>query len=111
MFRGLLVLLALVGLGAGDAQAQEVPEFDVPGHCEKQAETLGNSAFMKKSCLQQEQQSYDTLKADWPGLSSQIKKTCIAQAKSFLPSYFMLNACVQQEVASQKEVDAFQFKK
>lgn len=47
-----------VGLATG-ASAQDIPDFDVDRHCREQAKMFGDSAFLQKSCLEQEQQAYD----------------------------------------------------
>lgn len=105
------VAMIVLLLGAAEARAQEIPTFDVEKHCRSQSKLFGNSNFMLSACYSQEQEAYDSVKADWDTLDGKIKKNCIAQAKAVLPSYFMLQACVEQEVAAQEDVKNFKFRR
>ncbi|MCV0371114.1 hypothetical protein [Filomicrobium sp.] len=103
-----LIFLAASSVGAS---AQQIPDFDVEKQCAEQAALVSGGNFMRNACLQQEQRSYDSLKADWATLAPSIKSHCIEMARTVVPTYFMLNACVRQEIKAAQEADRFQFKK
>jgi hypothetical protein len=75
------------------------------------AAMIGDSNFMRKACLDQEQNAYDQVKSDLASLDPGSKRRCREIARIAAPSYFMLNACVAQEVSAREAVKDFKFRK
>lgn len=94
-------------------QSNAPPELDVEAHCSVIASMTGTSSeFMRQTCYQQEQQSYDHLKGEWPTISESIKSYCENMDKSLGPaSYFILDTCVDQEVQSASQNRGFRLKR
>ena len=61
--------------------------------------------------MQQEQESYDSLKQKWPTISSQSREWCDEVARSGgTGSYMILAGCIEQETESQRQNDTTEFK-
>lgn len=106
------VYLALaITLASVQASANDLPDIDAVALCRKQAQSVGQGDWLVKACLDQEQSSYDSLKAQWPGLDAKVRGLCTRQARSVNLGYWMILACVDQELASKRAVDEFKFRK
>lgn len=87
---------------AGQAQASELPRFDVEAHCKKVASFGGSySATLDESCFSMEQGAYDGLKPEWSGLPTNVRRHCEKVAAfGGDGSYSLLESCVRMEVES-----------
>jgi hypothetical protein len=88
-----------------------LPDYDPEKFCKKQSATVGGGNFLLKACLEQEQEAYDQIKAQWASLDKKTTQQCRQMANLIGGSYFMLHACIEQELASAEEVGKFKFKK
>lgn len=107
-----MAALAIV-LGAGVAQAQEIPRYDPVGYCNRVAEVNNWSADMTAVCLRDQQRTYDKLKPVWSEISEMVRENCDRVAKSRgggRGSYSMLENCVDAEFFSKKKSDNKGFK-
>lgn len=105
---------ALVCVLTTGAFAQEIPEFNVERHCKSMAAMGGTgSNFMLKACYEQEQSTYDAVKAEWQNVDGKTRRHCIGMARAIgTPSYFMLHACVQQELSAKESTkDGFKLRR
>ncbi|MGM0535528.1 MAG: hypothetical protein ACQER5_05575 [Pseudomonadota bacterium] len=91
------------------ASAQAMPRFDVEAHCEEVSQTVGGSHQIYNSCIQMEQRSYNSLKADWSGVSSQIRNHCHEVAETVGGSYQIMESCVQMEQDAAGNRESFSF--
>lgn len=105
--------LAVAGLSvvalASTAQAQEVPRFDVEGYCEEVAEFGGGSHSIYSGCIDMEQQAYNRLKSDWPGLSTRIRNYCTEIGTFGGESYSTMQGCVDMETQAASGQSEFSF--
>jgi len=94
-----IVLIATL-LSTTFASADEaLPRYDVAALCTAASGALGNSAFARSACQDQEQESYDRLKQRWAGLPDEVRTTCQKVSSWTGPgSYFVLGACVDVEL-------------
>ncbi len=51
------------------------------------------------------------MKAQWPGLDSRVKSQCARQSRMIGQDYWMLQACVEQEVEAKQSVEQFKLKR
>lgn len=93
------ISIALLLMAAPAAAQDAVPRYDVDALCTAAAGTLGNSAFAKSACYEQEQSSYDGLKARWDAVPAEVKTTCQKIAAwTGSGSYIVLGGCVDLEL-------------
>lgn len=93
------ILTALLLWAAPAAADDAVPRYDVDALCAAAAGTLGNSAFAKSACYEQEQNSYDGLKARWAAVPAEVRTTCQKIAAwTGSGSYIVLGGCVDIEL-------------
>jgi len=99
-------------LCASAAHAQSLPRFDVDAQCRKIANFGGSySEMMMSGCLDNEQSSYDALKAAWGDLPEAMRKQCVKIATFGGPgSYMMLKGCVDNELAAARSNASRSFK-
>lgn len=102
---------AAVCLIASAAFAQDLPDLDPVKMCRKQAAAIEQGDWLVKACLDQEQEAYDTLKEQWPGLDTKTRQLCVKQARVISSGYWMIQACVAQELQAREELKNFEFKK
>lgn len=88
-----------------------LPHFDPAAYCKRVSEMVGQSAWMTKACLDQEQAAYDDLKPIWAGLPDPMKQTCQRQATIIGRSYWFLKACVDQERTASKQLEGYKFRR
>lgn len=103
-------LFALM-IGSGPAFAQSMPEIDPVAMCKRMVSTVGQSAWLMKACLDQEQQAYDLLKLRWESIDPKARAVCIRQVRTISQGYWLLQACIEQETDAQQAVDKFKFKR
>lgn len=95
----MLPFACLTFAAAAAAADDPLPRFDVAALCEAAAGTLGNSTFARTACVEQEQQSYDGLKARWAALPPEVRTTCQKIAAwTGSGSYIVLGGCVDVEL-------------
>jgi hypothetical protein len=114
MLKRTCTALAAMAAAIGGAVAQSstaMPEFDPVSLCKKQASAIGQGDWLIKACLDQEQEAYDALKAQWPTLDVRVKSQCARQSRMIGHGYWLLQACVEQEVEAKQSVEQFKFKK
>jgi hypothetical protein len=93
------ILIACLMFAASARADEGLPRYDVAALCTAASGALGNSAFAKSACQEQEQESYDRLKARWAGLPDEVRTTCQKiSAWTGSGSYFVLGACVDVEL-------------
>lgn len=92
--RTVLFLLALL---PAVAVAQDLPRFDVERHCEKLSQIGGGSHSMFNTCIELEQDAYDTLRARWGEVSARIRRHCGELGAIGGGSYQMVETCVEME--------------
>ena len=106
------LVATVAAIGSAIAQSPTaMPEFDPVSLCKKQAAAIGQGDWLIKACLDQEQEAYDAMKAQWPGLDSRVKSQCARQSRMIGQGYWMLQACVEQEVEAKQSVEQFKFKR
>jgi hypothetical protein len=93
--------------------AGELPTYPVEQWCDRVANSSGSrSELIFGGCIQQEQSAYDSLKATWGVLPSQMQSWSDTVAKSGgAGSYLILNGCVQQEQNAGRENSSRQFRR
>jgi hypothetical protein len=113
--KGMITITAL-GLAGGLAltvstlaTAQELPRFDVEGHCEEVAEFGGGSHQIYNGCIQMEQSSYNSLRDRWGGIEPGIRRHCQEVATFGGGSYQILQGCVQMEEDAAGNRESFSF--
>ncbi|PAU76942.1 hypothetical protein CK498_12280 [Halomonas salipaludis] len=89
--------------------AQEMPRFDVEGHCEEVAEFGGSSHQIYNGCIQMEQGAYNSLKSRWANVSGRIRNHCQEVAEFSGGSYQILQGCVQMEEDAAGNRQSFSF--
>jgi hypothetical protein len=109
--RRLLLKIMATTLLAAPAMAQQagpaLPAWNIRGHCEQQMRVLASeSAFLLRSCLDQEERSEAMVRRGWDTLAPAIRRTCLAQQQALrMSSYFLLNACVEQEAGATRDLE------
>jgi hypothetical protein len=98
------VATTLLVLAVQQAPAQEMPRFDVIGHCRQIAIYRGRySDTLFRGCMEMEQSVYDGLKPRWPALSAAVRQRCIQIANFSGPgSYSLLKGCAQMEAEARE---------
>jgi hypothetical protein len=94
------------------ARAQEIPRFDVNRQCRAVASVTGAySEAIFSSCIDMEQNAYDSLKADWAALSDSMKAHCTQVATVTGPgSYAILRSCIEMENDARSRNQTRQFR-
>ena len=84
-------------LAATPALAQEMPRYDVEGHCAEVSRMGGGSDMIRNGCIEIEQDAYNALKDAWPGLPERTRGYCAEIGAIGGGSYSILEGCVQME--------------
>lgn len=94
------------------ALAQEMPRYDVGAYCDQVASITGStSELLRNGCFNQEQSSYDGLKARWSTIPPNVQSYCNEVATvAGGGSYLLLNGCVQQELAAKRSNESTHFR-
>ncbi len=103
------VFLGAVTLAATAVHAQSVPRYNVESYCQEVSDFSGGSAMIYNGCIDQEQTAYNTLKARWSGLGSQVKSYCDEVASFGGGSYMLLEGCIQMEVDAASGTKSFKY--
>jgi len=109
--------LGAIGLGCaalawtGDAQAQQLPRFDVQAHCEEIAAFGGSySASSYNGCIQMEQSAYNSLKQSWGRVPQRIRTHCLEIARyGGGGDYSSLEGCIEMETNASRNRQQFKF--
>lgn len=99
-FRISFFVLGLSVLGPTPADASKaIPHYDPDEYCEQVAGAGGSySEETKQSCIEMEQQAYDSLKETWDDVPDKMQKYCDDVASSGgTSSYETLKSCIEQE--------------
>lgn len=111
--RGLAGALAAallpVVVGSSAALAADLPRYDPEGHCRTVAATIGDSEVIRVTCLDQEQEAYNGLKARWAEVPASRVRHCDEVARAIGGSYVILAECIRQEEAAASSGTKFQF--
>lgn len=91
------------------AAAQDMPRYDPVSYCNTVADTVGGSDMIKNGCIQNEQNSYDTLKASWPSISDRARNYCNDVAMTVGGTYQILLGCIQNETSAAASTPDFKF--
>jgi hypothetical protein len=88
-------VLAALPVAAGD----DIPRYDPSAYCDELAGFGGAySETARDGCMDMEQSSYDSLKAEWAGLSPRIRRYCDELATfGGKGSYMAFKGCVDME--------------
>jgi hypothetical protein len=107
---GIVALFVL----AGAAQAETIlPTYPVEKWCDQVSRSVGaRSEMIYGGCIDQEQNSYNELKASWTTLSNHTQTWCDQVAKATgSGSYMILKGCVEQETQAAKENSTRKFQR
>lgn len=99
------LLIVIPGLST----ANEIPRFDVEGHCEEVSQVVGGSHQIFNACVQSEQRAYNALKSEWPSISNRIRNHCQEVAEVIGGSYEIMQSCVQSEQSAASQRESFSF--
>jgi hypothetical protein len=93
-------LVGLCCLTSG-AIAQEIPEYDTNGFCERRAgaNTPENRRFA--SCVSNQEYALAELVDHWPEANETVRLTCIEEANP-TENYVVLASCIMQRVRQQR---------
>lgn len=108
---GLLAAAAATMLfaSAGSTAAQSVPRYDPERYCREVSETVGGSAIIFNTCVEQEQSSYDKLKRSISSLPARTVSYCDDVASAVGGTYQILETCIDQEVGAAASAPRFRF--
>ena len=107
----LAALVTLAGVSSNVLAQTAIPDLDPVALCKRNAAAIQQGDFIVKACLEQEQDSYNFLKAQWGKLNEQTRRVCIQNAAAIDQGYFLIRACIEQELEAKAAVDGFQFKR
>lgn len=97
-------------VGSAWAESPELPRYDPMRHCEKVAQMGGGgSAMIMNSCVDMEQQSYNSLKRIWAEIPADVRKHCDQVARMSDGSYTILESCIDMETAEAANPSQFKF--
>ena len=91
-----IAALLLVMPTLATAADLEIPKLDVEANCELAAELSYGSRSTKLTCLRQEQEAYNGLKARWPKVPPEVREACAHEG-----SYQFMSFCLDREVAAE----------
>jgi len=87
---------------AGPAFAEDTPIYALDDHCQGRWQA---NTRMKNVCIQQQQASYNALKALWASTPAEITQHCRGEWDKS-NDYVMLQFCVEQQVQAVKNAAA-----
>lgn len=91
------------------ADAPAPPRYDVATYCRNVGNTIGGSASIEQSCMQQEQTAYNGLKSAWATYPARAKSYCDMVARTIGGSYSIMASCIEMEVGAAKGAQPFKF--
>ena len=92
------LVLLLLAVTTSTAYAGDIPKFDVDGYCNRIADQIGGSNQLRNSCINQEQGSYNSLKAKWISIPTRTHDYCTRISLAIGGSYNILQTCIRQEL-------------
>ena len=104
-----LLALGLVTVENRLAAANPLPRYDPPGYCMQVADVDGGSSQILNTCIGQEQESYDSLKARWASIPARMQAYCDDVARAVGGTYQILKACLEQEAEADRSMPEFEF--
>jgi len=109
--RRFITIAVLLSVSPVVAHADGPPRYDVEAHCKEVANFGGSySASLDNACLEQEQNAYDGLKANWAEVPIKAREHCDEIARfGGHGSYNLLQACIQQEVKARGTRPKFRY--
>lgn len=110
MMRKIIPAAVLVlAVATGPAEAQSIPRYDPVSYCETVANTVGGSAQIKATCIEEEQTSYDRLKAQWSTIAGTAASYCDQVARVVGGTYQILETCIAQESTATDTMPGFTY--
>lgn len=111
MIRFLSITVATVITFTNAATAQDIPRYDVAGHCAQVAAVGGApSEVARNGCIQMEQAAYDNLKRSWSAFPAPTRAHCNRVATFSGPgSYNILKGCIDMEQAARGTAPSFKY--
>lgn len=91
------------------ALADSVPRYDVGAYCGKVAEAVGGSAQIENTCITQEQNAYNGLKARWLEIDTKAKSYCDRVASAVGGTYQIMSTCIDQETSAANSKPGFEY--
>lgn len=91
------------------AQADNIPRYNVENYCQEVADISGGSAMIYNGCIDIEQQSYNSLKSEWIGISPKSKSYCDEVATISGGSYSILKGCIDMENSATNTPNSFKY--
>jgi len=104
-----LLALGIVTVEGRLAAAAPLPRYDPPGYCMQVADVVGGSSQILNTCIGQEQESYDWLKARWSGIPERMQAYCDDVARAVGGTYQILETCLEQEAEADRSMPKFEF--
>ncbi len=110
---GTAFLCCILALGTRSFAGQlKLPDIDVVPHCRDAAALGAQTGIGSKSvfltCMKQEQEHYDNLKASkWQDSSEEVRKVCAPIGAT----YESIDFCLDRESQANEELKTFKFKK
>ncbi|WP_071797500.1 hypothetical protein [Natronohydrobacter thiooxidans] len=109
MSRPILIIASMLYGLTLPAQADGIPRYNVEKYCVDVSEISGGSAMIYNGCINIEQQSYNTLKADWAQISSKSRYYCNEVAVISGGSYNILEGCIELETNAANTLNSFEY--
>lgn len=99
----LLVLVPAVAMAAA------MPRYNVEAYCKNVQNVSGGSAMIYNGCIQNEQTSYNHLKATWGRLPAKVQGYCDQVGQAVGGSYLILKGCVDNEMNAMQGTKSFKY--
>lgn len=107
MFRVAAALAVLMSATVANAADIPLPDIDPRANCDRAARLDGDfDRATMLVCMEQEQQSYDTLKAKWASYPAAARQACRNE-----PSYQFVVFCIGRETQAAVDLDQFEFRR
>ena len=87
---------AVVAAAAG--VANPMPRYDVAAYCEKVSKAVAGARQSYNSCVREEQEAYDGMKAHWATVPGTVRVHCDDIGRAGGGSYAILVSCVRKEL-------------
>ncbi len=100
---------AMIVFGGSPAFAEELPRYDVAGHCRSVSDVAGGSAMIYRGCMEMEQEAYDGLKRRWSAIPTRMRSYCDEIGRVAGGSYSILAGCVDMEAEADAAAPGFTY--
>lgn len=100
---------AAIALAMGSAHANDLPRYDPVAYCDQISEAAGGSMRIKNRCIDQEQESYNSLQTEWGTVAAETQQHCHDVSHMIGGSYRMLERCVISETKEASNPSQFKF--